>query len=65
MGFFYTASIHAAAGRDEDALKSLERAFTAGYRDFAGLEASPYFESLRGGPRYRDLVQRYRERSPK
>ena len=61
MDGFYTASIHAAAGRADDALGTLEESFDAGYRDFAGLDASPYFDALRDDPRYRELVQRYRD----
>ena len=60
MGWFYSCSVHAAAGDPENALAALERAFAAGYRDFAGLDASPYLDTFRDDPRCRELVQRYR-----
>jgi hypothetical protein len=51
------------AGRDdkEKAPAALKEALTAGYRDFAAIDASPYFSSLRSDPRYQQLIGRYRK----
>jgi len=51
------------AGRDdkEKALAALKEALTAGYRDFAAIDASPYFSSLRADPRFQQLIGRYRK----
>jgi len=38
----------------------LQQAFAAKFRDFAALDASPYFSSLRSDPRFIRLVSRYR-----
>jgi hypothetical protein len=32
----------------------------AGFRDFAGLESSPYFESIVAAPRYEEMARTYR-----
>jgi non-specific serine/threonine protein kinase len=61
MPLFYLASIHAAAGRADESLKLLEKSFELGFRDFPGLEASPYFDSLRDDPRYSEMTRRYRD----
>jgi len=61
IALFYAASIHAAAGRADEALKSLEDSFKMGFRDFPGLERSPYFDSLRDDPRYGEMTRRYRD----
>jgi len=42
-------------------LGSLQEALNAGYGDFATIDASPYFSSLRSDPRYQRLIQRYRK----
>jgi len=60
MIFYYRAAIHAAAGRSDQALEQLEGAFERGFRDFAVLEASPYFAQLRADPRFGALLARYR-----
>ena len=51
------------AGRDdkEKALAALKEALTAGYRDFAAIDASPHFSSLRSDPRFQQLIGRYRK----
>lgn len=58
--FFWLSSAYAAQGDKEKALAVLQSALNAGYRDFAALDASPYFSSLRSDPRYQQLVQHYR-----
>ena len=60
MIFYYRAAIHAAAGRADQALEQLEGAFERGFRDFAVLEASPYFGQLRDDPRFGQLLAEYR-----
>jgi len=53
--------IHAARGDKEKALAKLEYALARGYRDFAAIDASPYFSSLRSDPRFEQLIRRYRK----
>jgi tetratricopeptide (TPR) repeat protein len=57
---FWQSSAYAADGDKQRALATLQKAFTAGYRDFAAIDASPYFQTLRSDPRFQQLVQRYR-----
>jgi len=45
----------------EKALATLQKALNAGYRDFAAIDASPYFSSLRWDPRFQQLTRRYRK----
>jgi TolB-like protein/Flp pilus assembly protein TadD len=58
IGFALLGSIYAAQGKKENALAELEKALAAGYRDFAYLDASPYFDSLRADPRFQTLLRR-------
>jgi tetratricopeptide (TPR) repeat protein len=57
---FFLSSAYAAHGDTEKALATLENALSAGYRDFAAIDASPYFSRLRSDQRYQQLLQRYR-----
>ena len=57
---FLLSSAYAAQGDKEKALAALQKAFTAGYRDFAAIDASPYFFSLRTDSRFQQLTQHYR-----
>jgi eukaryotic-like serine/threonine-protein kinase len=61
ISLFWLSSAYAAHGNKEKALSTLEQALNAGFRDFAGLDASSYFSSLRTDPRFQQLVQRYRK----
>ncbi len=45
-------------GRTNEALASLDDALRLGYRDIAHLEADPDLDSLRGDPRYLELIAR-------
>ena len=58
--YFLTAA-YAAKGDKEKAFASLEATFKLGYRDFASLEGSPYFASLRSDPRFQQLINKYRQ----
>ncbi len=57
---FWLSEAHAGRGDREKALADLEKAFAAGYRDFAAIDSSPYFSSLRSDPRFQQLLRRYR-----
>jgi serine/threonine protein kinase/Flp pilus assembly protein TadD len=61
INYFYLSAAYAAHGDKEKALATLQKAFEAGFHDFAALDASPYFSSLRGDPRFQQLNQRYRK----
>ena len=39
----------------------MQKAFEMGFHDFAVLDSSPYFASLRTDPRFQQLTQRYRK----
>jgi len=59
INLFWLSSAYAAHGDKEKALATLQKALTAGYRDFAAIDASPYFSSLRSDPRFQ--IRRYRQ----
>ena len=58
---FVLASAYAGRGDKEKALSELVKALAGGYRDFAAIDASPYFSSLRSDPRFEQLIGRYRK----
>jgi tetratricopeptide (TPR) repeat protein len=58
---FLGSSIYAARGEKDKAIAELQESFEKGYRDFATIDASPYFASLRSDVRYQQLIQRYRK----
>ncbi len=60
ISLFWLGSAYAAQGDKEKALATLQKAFEAGFHDFAALDSSPYFSSLRTDPRFQQLIQRYR-----
>jgi hypothetical protein len=61
INLFRLSSAYAGRGDNEKALATLQEALTAGYRDFAAIDASPYFSSLRSDPRFQRLIGRYRK----
>ena len=52
-------SLYVAQGQREEALECLEQLLDDGYRDFAGMAASPYLASLQDDPEYQALVASY------
>ena len=61
INYFWLSAAYAGRGDKEKALDALQKAFETGFQDFAGLDASPYFASLRGDARYVALIQKYRK----
>jgi TolB-like protein/predicted Ser/Thr protein kinase len=59
MDQYWLSSAYAGKGDKEKALVALQNAFKLGFGDFAALDASPYFKSLRDDPRYKQIVQQY------
>jgi len=58
---YFLSTAYAAKGDKEKALATLQKTFGLGYRDFAAIEASPYFTSLRSDPRFQQLIRRYQQ----
>ncbi len=61
IGSFFISAAYAAKGDKDRALAALEKAFEQGYRDFAAINASPCFASLRSDPRFQQLVKQYQQ----
>jgi eukaryotic-like serine/threonine-protein kinase len=62
LAYYWMTAAYAGKGDKEKALASLQESFKLGFGDFAALDASPYFASLRDDPRYKQLVQQYRKK---
>jgi len=58
---YFLSAAYAGKGDKEKALATLQRTLNFGYRDFAAINASPYFASLRADPRFRELIRRYQQ----
>jgi len=61
IGSYLLSAAYAAKGDKAKALAELQRTFNHGYRDFAAIEASPYFASLRPDPRFQQLIRHYQQ----
>ncbi|MGB8776387.1 MAG: hypothetical protein WCC78_19800, partial [Terriglobales bacterium] len=61
INLFWLAAAYAARGDKDKALATLQKTFEAGFRDFAVLDSSPYFSSLRTDPRFQRLTEHYRK----
>ena len=58
---FWGGSIYAARGEKEKALAEMQVTLDKGFRDFAAIDASTAFASLRSDPRFQQLIERYRK----
>jgi len=61
INLWWLTAAYAGKADKEKALATLQKALAAGYRDFAAIDASPYFSSLRSDPRFQQLLRRYRK----
>jgi serine/threonine protein kinase/Flp pilus assembly protein TadD len=61
VNYYWLAAAYAARGDKEKSLTAMQKAFEVGFHDFAALDASPYFSSLRTDRRFQELMQRYRK----
>ena len=61
INYFWISAAYAAHGDKEKALVTLQKAFDTGFHDFAALDASPYFASLRTDARFEQMTRRYRK----
>jgi eukaryotic-like serine/threonine-protein kinase len=61
MDQYWLAAIYAAKGDKDKSFAALQQALQTGFRDFATLDASPYFAYLRSDPRYQKLIAEYRK----
>src|ERR1700735_712470 len=61
INYFFLSEAYAANGDKEKGLAMLQKAFEAGFHDFAALDASPYRSSLRKDSRFQQLNQHYRK----
>ncbi len=58
---YWLAAVYSAKGDKDKSFAALQQALQTGYRDFAALDASPYFANLRSDPRYQKLLAQYRK----
>ena len=58
---YWLAAIYSAKGDKDKSVAALQQALQTGFRDFAVLDASPYFAHLRSDPRYQKLIAQYRK----
>jgi eukaryotic-like serine/threonine-protein kinase len=63
LNYYWTSAVYAGKGDSDKALADLREAFKLGYGDFAALDTSPYFASLRNDPRYKILLDQYRKKA--
>jgi tetratricopeptide (TPR) repeat protein len=61
MDQYWRAAIYSAKGDKDKSLAAVQQALQTGFRDFAVLDASPYFANLRSDPRYQKLIAQYRK----
>jgi len=59
---FFLTEAYAGKGDKEKALAQLQKTFKLGYRDFAAINASPYFAALRSDPRFQQLLNTYEKK---
>lgn len=59
ISLYWLGAAYAGKGDQEKALATLQKSFDAGFRDFAAIDAAPYFSSLRPEPRFQQMIRKY------
>jgi serine/threonine protein kinase len=60
MDQYWQSAVYSAKGDRDEALATMQEAFKLGFHDFAAIDSSPYFASMRRDPRFQELLSRYR-----
>jgi tetratricopeptide (TPR) repeat protein len=58
--YYWLGAAYAAKGDRRKALETMQKSFQAGFSDFAALDNSPYFDSLRHDPQYQQMLREFR-----
>ncbi len=58
---YFLGAAYAAKGDKEKALSTMKKAFDEGFTDFAAIDNSEHFASLRGDPRFQEMVKKYKK----
>lgn len=61
INLFWLSAVYSGKGDKEKALAMLQKSFALGFRDFAAIDAAPYFSSLRNEPRFQQMIRKYRK----
>ena len=61
VNFYWLSAAYAAHGDKQKAVRALQEALEKGFHDFAALDSSPYFSSLRTDVGYQQMVAKYRK----
>ena len=59
--YYWLASIYAAKGDREKALSTMQQSFRLGFQDYAAIESSNYFATLRNDPKFQEMLKKYRK----
>lgn len=59
ISLYWLGAAYAGKGDQEKALATLQKSFDEGFRDFAAIDAAPYFSSLRAEPRFQQMIRKY------
>ncbi|HEX8816501.1 MAG TPA: protein kinase [Terriglobales bacterium] len=60
VNYYWIGATYAAMGNRAMALSTMQKAFDAGFADFAAIDNSPYFNSIRNDPRFQEMLKKHR-----
>jgi tetratricopeptide (TPR) repeat protein len=61
INYYRLGATYAAKGDHPRALETMQKAFQVGFSDFAAIDNSPYFDSIRNDPQFRQMLSKYRK----
>ena len=59
--YYWLAAAYSAKGDKDKGLATMQKSFEMGFKDFAALDNSPYFTSLRSDAQFQQMIKRYRK----